>query len=342
MGELRIAFIWQIRYTEAAALSSSKTADLSLNSPVPLSPHFSLIVPIYNTEALMPRCVRSILEQDFEDYELILVNDGSTDSCPALCEEYAQQSAHVRYIHQAHSGASCARNTGLQAARGTWVWFIDSDDTMHPHALRELHHLQDKQAADFYVFNEPVTALHSGNMDELLTKFHYNYLLGFPVWNKLYKRTLISTHHLSFDPTEKLGEDMLFNLEYAAHIRSCYLTGKTFYTYNAPKGSVKGHPLDGHITHMRLYEKIRLTLSGTLSPLNLRMLHFMNLECGLRHSGLAGMSLWQQTRLARAYRRSFPGNGSQYRHALGAFLSASPHFSTRRKLYWWLTLALIP
>ena len=91
-------------------------------------PVFSVIVPIYNGEKFIHKCVDSILLQTFSDFELILVDDGSTDRCPKICDEYSAKDSRVKVIHQANQGVSVARNTGLAAATGEYVAFCDGDD----------------------------------------------------------------------------------------------------------------------------------------------------------------------------------------------------------------------
>ncbi len=89
---------------------------------------FSVIVPVYNVEAYLPQCVNSILSQNFKDFELILVDDGSPDNCPKICDEYAKKDNRVKVIHKQNGGLSSARNTGVEVAQGEYLIFIDSDD----------------------------------------------------------------------------------------------------------------------------------------------------------------------------------------------------------------------
>ncbi|WP_197735986.1 glycosyltransferase family 2 protein [Arabiibacter massiliensis] len=102
-------------------------------------PIFSIIVPVYNTTDYLPQCVDGVLSQSFDDWELILVDDGSTDGSGAVCEAYAARDKRVRVLHQANGGVSAARNAGLDVAVGEYVWFCDSDDSVVPGALDELY-----------------------------------------------------------------------------------------------------------------------------------------------------------------------------------------------------------
>lgn len=111
-------------------------------------PTLSIIVPVYNVEKYLAQCIDSILAQTFRDFELILVDDGSPDNCPALCDAAAQKDARIRVIHQKNGGLSAARNAGLDIARGEWVSFIDSDDWIEVDMYEALYHAVQKYQAD--------------------------------------------------------------------------------------------------------------------------------------------------------------------------------------------------
>lgn len=102
-------------------------------------PEISVIVPVYNTEKHLMRCVKSIVDQTYTDFELILVDDGSSDGSPQICDEWTQKDARVRVVHKKNGGASSARNAGLAIAKGKWVFFSDSDDWIDNKALETLY-----------------------------------------------------------------------------------------------------------------------------------------------------------------------------------------------------------
>lgn len=108
----------------------------------------SIIVPIYNVEAYLCRCVESILSQTFSDFELILVDDGSPDACPQICDEYARKDPRVRVIHKKNGGLSDARNAGIEIAKGEYIGFVDSDDTISPDMYQRLITLLETYHAD--------------------------------------------------------------------------------------------------------------------------------------------------------------------------------------------------
>ena len=102
-------------------------------------PKVSVIVPVYNAEKYLQECVDSILRQTLADLELILVDDGSTDSSPAICDRYAEQDARVKVIRQANAGLSAARNRGIEVAAGEWVAFVDSDDFVDKNMFEQMY-----------------------------------------------------------------------------------------------------------------------------------------------------------------------------------------------------------
>jgi len=106
-----------------------------------MEPLISIIVPVYKVEAYLARCVESLLIQTYRNLEILLVDDGSSDNCPAICDEYAKRDARVRVFHQANAGLSGARNTGIDAARGEYLAFVDSDDYVAKDFIRTLYEL---------------------------------------------------------------------------------------------------------------------------------------------------------------------------------------------------------
>lgn len=217
-----------------------------------MTPTVSIIVPVYNAQNYLKRCVDSILTQEYADYELILVNDGSTDASGSICDEYAAEDARIRVIHKENTGVSDTRNIGIDAAAGTYLQFLDSDDWITPDATKllvrsALEHGCDLVIADFYrVVGERVA--HKGDIEEdgVLTKeefaahmmenpadFYYGVL-----WNKLYRRDLIEKYRLRMDTSVSWCEDFLFNLEYILHADVFYALQAPIYYYVKTKGSL--------------------------------------------------------------------------------------------------------
>ena len=103
-----------------------------------MSELISIIVPVFKVEKYLKRCVESIRNQTYPDIEIILVDDGSPDACPQICDQYAQEDARIKVIHKSNGGLSDARNCGIDAARGKYIGFVDSDDYIHPEMYMQL------------------------------------------------------------------------------------------------------------------------------------------------------------------------------------------------------------
>ena len=119
-------------------------------------PKISVIIPVYNAEKYLYRCIDSVLAQTYQDFELLLIDDGSKDSSGAICDEYAAKDARVRVFHKENGGVSSARNVGLDHARGEWITFVDADDWISMDWLKEMmtHSDSDLVIADFVVEGE--------------------------------------------------------------------------------------------------------------------------------------------------------------------------------------------
>lgn len=191
----------------------------------------SVIVPVYNVETVLRYCLDSILSQSYCDFELILIDDGSTDSSGKICDEYAHKDNRILVRHIENQGVSHARNLGIEIASGEFILFIDSDDFVESTYLEELIHLHQNnpecdniwcgfQTVDsyenptatqsvVYSFGEPVTITSRKNIMTL----HEKWLDAGPVC-KLYNRRIIVENHIRFDTNISLGEDLLFNFQY--------------------------------------------------------------------------------------------------------------------------------
>lgn len=115
------------------------------------SPQISIIIPIYNVERYLRQCIDSILAQTFTDFELLLIDDGSPDGCPAICDEYAGKDARIRVFHKQNGGVTSARNKGLDNANGNWIIYIDGDDWIEPTYVEELYNAAINNEADITI-----------------------------------------------------------------------------------------------------------------------------------------------------------------------------------------------
>ena len=165
-------------------------------------PAISIIVPVYNVEKYLNECIDSILAQTFTDFELILVDDGSPDSCPALCDAAAAKDKRIRVIHKKNGGQSTARNAGLDAARGEWIAFVDSDDTITPDYCAKLYAAVQQTGAQIAACNyrqvdesgQPLKEQYLHVRAEILNSKealeHCTLLPYMVVWNKLFHSTI--------------------------------------------------------------------------------------------------------------------------------------------------------
>ena len=172
----------------------------------------SVIVPVYNVKSYLPRCLESIVAQDYSPLEVILVDDGSTDGSSELCDEWVARDTRIRVIHKANEGPGQARNAGLDAAQGQYVSFIDSDDYVHPQFISKLHGYAVDQEAEVVLcrwveFEEESPAklpLMKGMVrltemtgKEALSRIFYQDVITHSPWGRLYRRELFSQHRFS-------------------------------------------------------------------------------------------------------------------------------------------------
>lgn len=271
-------------------------------------PKISVIVPVYNTEKYLRRCVDSILAQTFSDFELLLVDDGSTDSSPAICDEYANLDSRVRVFHKENGGVSSARNLALDNAEGEWITFADSDDWTYPTWLYNFM-IKDLERYDLvcqgiYLDNKANTE--NGYQQSLKTMLSYrgNKIfipkiltdsgnLGYTV-NKIFRNDIISQNRLKFDTRFYFQEDEIFILHYLSFTRRNILCiPKIGYHYYVPNWSRKYQISNKYVYLIELekfkalknifkqqkYNKIKHLLSF------LRQQHIKHLKLRMYHLG---------------------------------------------------------
>lgn len=195
------------------------------------NPKVSVIVPVYNVEKLLQRCIDSILAQTFTDFELLLIDDGSKDKSGEICDEYAAKDSRIRVFHKQNGGVSTARNIGIDKAQGEWIYFVDSDDIVLPSALGTFCSLiysdSELVMAGFYTSDENNTVREQRKMvrqcelsviqalKEMYAPTDFCYQ-GY-LWCKLFKRKVILQNNLRFEETISFNEDRLFIVEYLCH-----------------------------------------------------------------------------------------------------------------------------
>lgn len=239
-------------------------------------PAISVIVPVYNVEPFLRCCLDSVLSQTFSDFELILVDDGSPDSCGAICDEYAAKDSRVRVVHKQNGGVSEARNAGLDLAVGEYISFLDSDDYIQPEFLQTAVETMDT-GLDLLVFqycrifegetpqvvpfgkNGLIKLTEEAERADFIVKDLLTYQVGWEVWNRVFRRDLIQAYSLRF-PNRSMAfagfaEDLYFTLCYCAHVRKLIVLDKCLYNYRIHSGS----------TMRRNEKKRKLNISNELS-----------------------------------------------------------------------------
>lgn len=205
----------------------------------------SIIVPVYNCISSLEGCIGSIQKQTLTDWELLLVDDGSTDGSGSLCDEFASSDNRVRVLHKPNGGVSSARNTGLDFALGEYVMFCDSDDTVASDWCEKLLAAQMKfpqrlpicnyyrKTADAITVNYNDLCRAVGECIPPIDMFYLYQLqlIGIP-WNKLYRREILLSKGIRFPEDLSLGEDLLFNLAYIAEVSDGFVfVNETLYNY---------------------------------------------------------------------------------------------------------------
>ena len=218
-------------------------------------PFFTLILPCYKVAAYVERCVRSILTQDYTDYEIILVDDGSPDETPALCDRLAAEHSCIRVIHKENGGLSSARNAGMEVARGHYIWFIDSDDWIEPGALTLLHRACSDGEPEMVKFShirvtdKSERALHNAPAGRYTGEERCNMLLQkalcetsrycLSVWSHAYRRDFLENNQLTFVSERLVGsEDYLFNLQALFCVKHVQVLPDALYSYEMRQGSL--------------------------------------------------------------------------------------------------------
>lgn len=219
-------------------------------------PLISVIVPVYNAEKFLHYCIDSILNQIFNDFELILVDDGSTDNSGKICDEYAGKDARAKVIHKQNGGVSSARNAGIEAAKGEYICFVDSDDYLEKDYLFSLYNgyddCVDLVLCGYNSINKDKvcnTVVFSNNDEDVLSRndvmpLFQKVMISAP-WCKLFKRKIVTENNVIFPADMSLGEDMIFNFTYLDYVKKFKVINKPLYNYRN----------DNEISLLRKYRK---------------------------------------------------------------------------------------
>ncbi len=199
-------------------------------------------MPVYNVARYLRRSIDSVLKQTFEGFELILVDDGSTDASPAILDEY-KENPRVNVIHKKNSGSGLSRNVGLDVAKGQYVYFMDPDDWLEGEMLRDNYELIRKASPDILLFgsyDHLENRVTSQNLDNEFLQSKKSFLERLPqlfkknvmytVWNKIYKKSFLLNFNLRFG-SERSGQDYVFNIKVYDKVNTMLVTNKKYYHY---------------------------------------------------------------------------------------------------------------
>ena len=196
----------------------------------------SIIVPVYNVEKYLVQCIDSILMQSFRDFELILIDDGSTDTSGLICDEYARKDSRIRVFHKNNGGVSSARNIGLINAKGDWILFLDADDWLENNALSTIINNTNNEVNliqfNVYVINGSNKRLHNnGDGQRFFQSLDSYYRYSRPeLWNYCFKCEIISKLNLKFNENLNYAEDQVFVYTYLNYsdIKVKYITAALY------------------------------------------------------------------------------------------------------------------
>ena len=211
----------------------------------------SIVVPVYNAERYLCTSIHALQKQDYSNIEIILVDDGSKDASPSICDSFEKEDKRIRAIHKTNGGVSSARNAGIEAATGKYIMFVDSDDLCESNIVSRMVFLAEHWNVNFVIcgfrtVNDIKSALNPirhENTSELvyaLSKSELMNSLGYMImrrptmfapWNKLFDLEIIRKNNIKFIPTVSYGEDFLFNLEYLKYCNGDIETNEKLYNY---------------------------------------------------------------------------------------------------------------
>ena len=240
-----------------------------------MNPLFSIIVPVYNVQSFLKICIDSILKQSCSDFELILIDDGSSDNSGNICDEYAKKDSRIKVVHKENGGSSSARNRGLSIAKGQWIVFIDSDDWVDDSLLQSyIPYIYDYdiifqgmivERSDFKDSSYQILEDHKfigEQVSEGILYLERKNMIGW-MCNKAFKRELIENNRIRFQEDISIQEDHIFTLEYCMSISSLLCLSTAYYHYRILDNSLirRYKPYDLLLRKTELLYKYRLLIS---------------------------------------------------------------------------------
>lgn len=288
------------------------------------SPLVSVVVPIYRAEAYLKQCVDSLLGQSYSNLDILLVDDGSPDSCGGICDAYGAQDPRVTVIHQDNRGVSAARNLGVRTARGQYIAFVDADDWVEPEHIGYLLGLIRQEAADIAVCrcaaaarkSAAETALFSG--EEALQALLYQKLFDTNPWSKLYRADIVKETPF---PENMFFEDLAVVCRmFGRAERVAYSRRRTYHYRKTPDGTMNGGHVDRLLDEARAAEMMYAYVTQahpnlTAAAESRRFSAFCQVLLKLPEDREETAALWEKIRAARWQVLTDPGTRGKNRAA---------------------------
>lgn len=231
---------------------------------------FSIIIPVYNSEKTISKLLNSILKQNFNNYEIIIINDGSVDKTEDIILSYKSKFSHFKYIFKENSGVSSTRNIGLQNIVGKYILFADADDYFENDYLNKLYDYIEKNKPELICFNyynvfsnsRKTVGLKLCNnqiemgIEKAITNYlNYTYINQFTgaIWNKVYKTDILKKNNIKFSTDLLIGEDLVFNIEYFCCIKKVCIYDEKLYNYVQSENSIMRSYREKNVEHIINY-----------------------------------------------------------------------------------------
>lgn len=255
-----------------------------------MNPKVSIIIPIYNVESYLQRSVSTACNQSLTDIEIILVDDGSPDNCPQMCDDFGARDERIKVIHKQNEGLGLARNSGIEIATGEYVYFFDSDDYIEPNMIEDMYNAAKKYNADFVRvdnYKETIDGkiqnagyippMREGlyNEEELRNELLFpqfgmrpndsgDKYVSCSVWRNLYRRNIIEDNNLRFvSERELISEDIPFNLDFMIRAKCAVVINRKYYHYIVNEKSLtQSYKEDRFDKEVVLYNELKRRLRG--------------------------------------------------------------------------------
>ena len=230
----------------------------------------SIIIPVYNVEDYLSRCVDSVINQTYAELEIILIDDGSTDSSKQICDSYRKKDPRIKVIHKENGGLSSARNAGIKESTGKYLMFVDSDDYISALMVESYYNVIKKQNAEMVVFTQKHSFIKKGSIEKSnkdILKF-LNSASSYPAYIKMFDASIIRAKKLLFNENLKCCEDAPFIREYMLYCnRIAFIGGSNLYFYNPDNPNSLSKK--GYLDYCKYDEVKLLVLSKLLNQIKI-------------------------------------------------------------------------